>query len=57
VDVLIAQKATSARDVAMALNLPLIDLKRHTVQPQAAAQVPLRLARRFRRVITGGALT
>ncbi len=51
VDVLIAQKAISARDVAMALslqlNLPLIDLKRHTVQPQALALVPEAIARRY----------
>jgi general secretion pathway protein E len=51
VDLLIAQKAISARDVAMALslqlNLPLIDLKRHTVQPQALALVPEEIARRY----------
>ncbi len=51
VDVLVAQKVISARDAAMALslqlNLPLIDLKRHSVQPHALALVPEELARRY----------
>jgi type IV pilus assembly protein PilB len=50
VDVLVAQKSISARDAAMALslqlNLPLIDLKRHTVQPHALQLVPEEIARR-----------
>lgn len=51
IDVLLEQKAINSRDVAMALslqlNLPLIDLKRHTVQPYALALVPEELARRY----------
>ncbi|MBU0704953.1 MAG: Flp pilus assembly complex ATPase component TadA [Chloroflexi bacterium] len=50
-DVLIAQGTITPRDVAMALslqlNLPLIDLKRHTVQPHALALVPEEIARRY----------
>jgi len=50
-DVLIAQDAISPRDLAMALslqlNLPLIDLKRHTVQEEALELVPEELARRY----------
>lgn len=50
IDVLLAQKVISPRDVAMAfslqLNLPLIELKRHVVQPQAIELVPEYLARR-----------
>jgi general secretion pathway protein E len=50
-DVLIAQGAITPRDVAMALslqlNLPLIDLKRHTVQSHALALVPEEIARRY----------
>ncbi len=51
VDVLLAQKVIGPRDVAMALSLqlslPLIELKRHVVQPQALALVPEQLARRY----------
>ena len=51
VEVLLAHKAISPRDVAMALslqlNLPLIELKRHVVQPEALALVPEQLARRY----------
>lgn len=50
-DVLIAQGIITPRDVAMALslqlNLPLIDLKRHTVQPLAITLVPEEIARRY----------
>jgi general secretion pathway protein E len=50
-DVLVAQGTITSRDVAMALslqlNLPLIDLKRHTVQPNALALVPEEIARRY----------
>lgn len=50
-DVLIAQGAVSQRDVATAfslqLNLPLIDLKRHTVQPRALELVPQEIAQRY----------
>jgi len=50
-DTLIAQGAITPRDVAMALslqlNLPLIDLKRHTVQRQALELVPQEIARRY----------
>ncbi len=50
-DALIAQGTITPRDVAMALslqlNLPLIDLKRHTVQPHALALVPEEIARRY----------
>ncbi len=49
-DVLIAQGAVTQRDVAMAfslqLNLPLIDLKRHAVQPRALELVPQEIAQR-----------
>jgi general secretion pathway protein E len=52
VDILLQQKAISPRDTAMALslqlNLPLIDLKRHTAQPRALELVPEDLARRYR---------
>lgn len=51
IDVLLEQKVINSRDVAMALslqlNLPLIDLKRHTAQPHALALVPEELARRY----------
>jgi len=51
VDVLLAQKIISPRDAAMALSLqlslPLIELKRHVVQPEALALVPEHLARRY----------
>jgi general secretion pathway protein E len=50
-DVLIAQNTISPRDAAVAfslqLNLPLIELKRHTVQPGALALVPEEIARRY----------
>ncbi len=50
-DVLIAQGVIAPRDVAMALslqlNLPLIDLKRHTVQPHALKLVPEEIAHRY----------
>ncbi|MBE9506660.1 MAG: Flp pilus assembly complex ATPase component TadA, partial [Chloroflexi bacterium] len=50
-DVLIAQGSITPRDVAMALslqlNLPLIDLKRHTVQQHALDLVPEEIARRY----------
>jgi len=49
-DVLIVQGIITPSDVAMALSLqlglPLIDLKRHVVQPQALALVPEEIARR-----------
>jgi len=50
-DVLIAQGVITPRDVAMALslqlNLPLIDLKRHTVQTKALELVPQEIAVRY----------
>ncbi|MFQ6100208.1 MAG: GspE/PulE family protein [Anaerolineae bacterium] len=50
-DVLIAQGTITPHDVAIALslqlNLPLIELKRHTVQPHALALVPEEIARRY----------
>ncbi len=50
-DVLLAQNIINPRDVAMAfslqLNLPLIELKRHVVQPAALELVPEHLARRY----------
>jgi general secretion pathway protein E len=50
-DMLVAQGVITLRDVAMALslqlNLPLIDLKRHTVQPNALTLVPEEIARRY----------
>jgi general secretion pathway protein E len=50
-DVLIAQGVITPRDVAMALslqlNLPLIDLKRHSVQAQALELVPQEVAVRY----------
>ena len=50
-ETLIAQGTIAPRDVAMALslqlNLPLIDLKRHTVQPHAVSLVPEETARRY----------
>jgi general secretion pathway protein E len=50
-DALIAQGVITARDAAMALslqlNLPLIDLKRHTVQSEALALVPEEIAHRY----------
>lgn len=50
-DVLIEQGIIASRDVAMALslqlNLPLIDLKRHTVQSRALALVPQEIAHRY----------
>ncbi|MDY7079509.1 MAG: GspE/PulE family protein [Chloroflexota bacterium] len=50
-DVLIAQGIITPRDVAIALslqlNLPLIELKRHTVQPHALALVPQEIAHRY----------
>jgi len=50
-DVLVAQGVITQRDVATALslqlNLPLIDLKRHTVQPRALELVPQEIARRY----------
>lgn len=51
IDTLLATGTLSARDVAMGrslqLNLPLIDLKRHTVQSAALAMVPESIARRY----------
>ncbi len=53
-DVLLAQGVITPRDVATALslqlNLPLIDLKRHVVQPQALSLVPEEIARRYNAV-------
>lgn len=53
-DALIAQGTITPRDVAVAislqLNLPLIDLKRHTVQPYALALVPEEIARRYKAI-------
>jgi len=50
-DVLIAQGSITSRDVAMALslqlNLPLIELKRHTVQQRALDLVPREIAQRY----------
>jgi general secretion pathway protein E len=50
-DALIAQGFVTPRDVATALslqlNLPLIDLKRHTVQPQALGLIPQEIAQRY----------
>jgi len=50
-DTLIAQGSITPRDVAMALslqlNLPLIDLKRHTVQQHALDLLPEEIARRY----------
>jgi type II secretory ATPase GspE/PulE/Tfp pilus assembly ATPase PilB-like protein len=50
-DVLVAQGTITRRDAAMALslllNLPLIDLKRHVVQPEALALVPQEIAHRY----------
>ena len=50
-DALIAQGDITPHDVAVALslqlNLPLIELKRHTVQPHALALVPEEIARRY----------
>ena len=50
-DALVTQGVISSRDVAMALslqlNLPLIDLKRHTVQPNALALVPEEITRHY----------
>lgn len=50
-DLLIAQGTITPRDIAVALslqlNLPLIELKHHTVQPHALALVPEDIARRF----------
>ncbi|HEC33672.1 MAG TPA: type II/IV secretion system protein [Chloroflexi bacterium] len=50
-DVLVAQGVITPRDVAVALslqlNLPLIDLRRHVVQPHALALVPEEVARRY----------
>ena len=49
---LIQQGVITPRDAAMALSLqlslPLIDLKRHVVQPDAVALVPLEIAQRHR---------
>ena len=62
-DVLIAQNAISHRDVAVALslqlNIPLIDLKRHAVQPEAVALIPEHIARRHTAIpmdVIGGEL-
>jgi general secretion pathway protein E len=50
-DVLVAQGTITRRDTAMALSLqlslPLIDLKRHAVQPHALALVPQEVAHRY----------
>ncbi len=50
-DVLVRQGVITPRDAAMALslqlNLPLIDLKRHAVQPEAVALVPQEIAYRY----------
>ena len=63
VDVLLAQGVITPRDVAVArslqLGLPLIDLKRHVVQPRALALVPEEIARRYHVIpldIIGGEL-
>ncbi len=63
VDVLLAQGVITPRDVAVArslqLGLPLIDLKRHVVQPRALALVPEEIARRYHAIpldIIGGEL-
>jgi len=54
VDVLLARGVITSRDVAVArslqLGLPLIDLKRHAVQPRALALVPEEIARRYRAI-------
>ncbi len=53
-DVLVAQGAITPNEVAVALslqlNLPLIELKRHSVQPHAIALVPEDIARRYNAV-------
>lgn len=50
-EVLVAQGVISPRDAAMALslqlNLPLIDLKRHTAQPHALTLIPQEIAHRY----------
>lgn len=63
VDVLLAQGVITPRDVAVArslqLGLPLIDLKRHVVQPRALALVPEEIASRYHAIpldIIGGEL-
>ncbi len=54
IDTLVARGIIAPRDVAMAfslqLNLPLIELKRHTVQPHALALVPEEIARRYKAI-------
>ncbi|MFQ5436159.1 MAG: hypothetical protein ACE5FD_14905, partial [Anaerolineae bacterium] len=54
IDTLINQGIIAPRDVAMAfslqLNLPLIELKRHTVQPQAIALIPEEIASRYKAI-------
>ena len=63
VDVLLEQGVITPRDLAVArslqLGLPLIDLKRHAVQPRALALVPEEIARRYHAIpldIIGGEL-
>lgn len=62
-DYLVEQRLVTAEDLAMAislqLNLPVIDLKRHTVQPQALQLVPEEYARQHELIpidIAGDAL-
>ncbi|TET53438.1 MAG: type II/IV secretion system protein [Anaerolineales bacterium] len=53
-DVLVAQGAITPREVAVALslqlNIPLIELKRHSAQPNAISLVPEEIARRYKAV-------
>ena len=63
IDVLLARGVITPRDVAVArslqLGLPLIDLKRHVVQPRALALVPEEIASRYHAIpldIIGGEL-
>jgi general secretion pathway protein E len=53
-DILVSQGAITAHEVAVALslqlNLPLIELKRHAVQPHAISLVPEDVARRYNAV-------
>ncbi len=63
VEVLLAQGVITPRDVTVArslqLGLPLIDLKRHVVQPRALALVPEEIARRYHAIpldVIGGEL-
>jgi len=50
-DVLTEQGMVTPEDVATALslhlNVPIIDLKRHTIQPEALSLIPERTARRY----------